>query len=239
MVGELDAGNPHVQFDEGAQETCDNAARLCPTLPKPLLSVPPLLLALPLEIARIEQVLMAKHPSKSPPKWADVKAKLASFDRTELLNLVQNLYAAHKDNQTFLHTRFGLVEDVLGTYKQTIARWLYPDIFQRQDTTSVAKAKQAIADYKKAVGDPAGVAELMVYFCERGAGFCNDVGNDDYIYLGALVRMFGQALGVTKTLPDASQVALIARLERVRGISHRLGYGVGEDIDRILAGYLE
>jgi hypothetical protein len=27
-----------------------------------------------------------------------------------------------------------------------------------------AKAKQAIADYKKAVGDPAGVAELMVYF---------------------------------------------------------------------------
>ena len=36
MVGELDAGNPHVQFDEGVQETCDIAARLCPTLPKPL-----------------------------------------------------------------------------------------------------------------------------------------------------------------------------------------------------------
>ncbi len=36
MVGELDAGNPHVQFDEGALETCDNATRLCPTLPQPL-----------------------------------------------------------------------------------------------------------------------------------------------------------------------------------------------------------
>ena len=34
MVGELDAGNPHVQFDEGALETCDNARRLCPTLPR-------------------------------------------------------------------------------------------------------------------------------------------------------------------------------------------------------------
>jgi len=32
MIGELDAGNPHVQFDEGAQETCDSATRLCPTL---------------------------------------------------------------------------------------------------------------------------------------------------------------------------------------------------------------
>jgi hypothetical protein len=36
MAGELDAGNPHVQFDEGAQETCDSVTRLCPTLPKPL-----------------------------------------------------------------------------------------------------------------------------------------------------------------------------------------------------------
>ena len=36
MVGELDAGKLHVQFDEGVQETCDIAARLCPTLPQPL-----------------------------------------------------------------------------------------------------------------------------------------------------------------------------------------------------------
>ena len=39
MVGELDAGNPHVQFDEGAQETCDSATRLCPTLRSPWLYI--------------------------------------------------------------------------------------------------------------------------------------------------------------------------------------------------------
>jgi hypothetical protein len=33
MIGEPDAGNPHVRFDEGVQETCDSATRLCPTLP--------------------------------------------------------------------------------------------------------------------------------------------------------------------------------------------------------------
>ncbi len=32
MIGELDAGKPHVQFDEGAQETCERVTRLCPTL---------------------------------------------------------------------------------------------------------------------------------------------------------------------------------------------------------------
>jgi hypothetical protein len=35
MIGEPDAGKPHVRFDEGAQETCDIAARLRPTLPSP------------------------------------------------------------------------------------------------------------------------------------------------------------------------------------------------------------
>jgi hypothetical protein len=32
MIGEPDAGNLHVRFDEGRQETCGNAARLSPTL---------------------------------------------------------------------------------------------------------------------------------------------------------------------------------------------------------------
>src|SRR5271166_2670488 len=39
MVGEPDAGKPHVRFDEGVQETCDSVTRLCPTLPKPLTSL--------------------------------------------------------------------------------------------------------------------------------------------------------------------------------------------------------
>ena len=32
------------------------------------------------------------------------------------MSLIQDLNAAHKDNRTFLHTRFGLGEDVLKPY---------------------------------------------------------------------------------------------------------------------------
>src|SRR5437773_10694563 len=96
--------------------------------------------------------------AKSQPTWTDVKAKLASFDRKGLLGLIQDLYAAHKGNQTFLHARFGLGEDALSPYKETIARWLWPDSFRNQDT-SVLKAKKAIADYKKAIADATGLAE--------------------------------------------------------------------------------
>ena len=83
---------------------------------------------------------MVRRQSKSQPTWTDVKSKLAGFDRAGLLALVQDLYAAHKDNQAFLHARLGLGEDVLEPYKQTLDRWLWPDVLRRQDT-SVAKGK--------------------------------------------------------------------------------------------------
>jgi hypothetical protein len=40
---------------------------------------------------------------KTTPSWTDVKDKLADFDRAGLIGLVQDLYAASKDNQAFLH----------------------------------------------------------------------------------------------------------------------------------------
>jgi hypothetical protein len=119
---------------------------------------------------------MGERQSKSQPSWTDVKAKLASFDQKGLLGLIQDLYAANKENQTFLHARFGVGEDALQPYKQTIERWVSPDVLKKQQDISVAKAKQAISNYKKAVGDPAGLAELMVFYCERAAAFCSDFG---------------------------------------------------------------
>ena len=153
------------------------------------------------------------------------------------MGLIQDLYAAHKDNQTFLHTRFGLGEDVLKPYKETLDRWLWPDALRNQDT-SVAKAKQAISSYRKAVGEPAGLAELMVFYCERAAGFSNDVGYQDEGYFDALVHMFEQALKVTHQLSAGDRDALIVRLDRVRTISHNLGYGVGDAMDSLLVNYI-
>ena len=177
---------------------------------------------------------MTKRSPRTQPKWADVKAKLASLDKIGLIGLVQDLYAANKDNQTFLHTRFGLGEDVLEPYKETLDRWLWPDPLRNQDV-SVAKAKQAISSYRKAVGEPAGLAELMVYFCENAAGFSNDVGYQDEGYFNALVNMFEQAIRITRQLSAEDRDALIVRLDRVRTISHNLGYGVGDDMDSLLA----
>jgi hypothetical protein len=173
---------------------------------------------------------------KKKPAWSDVKTKLADFDRSGLIGLVQDLYTASKENQTFLHARFALGDDVLKPYKITIDRWLWPDVFKNQDT-SVAKAKKAISDYKKAIGQSEGLAELMVYYCERAAGFSDDVGLQDAGYFDALVRMFEQALKIIANLSDEPGPALRDRLDVVRRISYNFGYGVGDDMVALLAEY--
>jgi hypothetical protein len=79
-------------------------------------------------------------------------------------------------------------------------RWLWPDVLRNQDA-SVANAKQAISSYRKAVGEPGGLAELMVFHCEGAVGFSSDVGCQDEGYFDALVHMFELALQVIRQLP--------------------------------------
>lgn len=174
---------------------------------------------------------------KTLPSWSTVKPYLADFDRAGLIGLIQDLYQANKENQAFLHARFALGADVLNPYKTTIDRWLWPDVFKNQNT-SVAKAKKAIADYKKAVGAPQGMAELCVFYCERAAGFCDDIAYVDDGYFDALVRMFEQALKSISALPDSEQPALLARLNQVQNISYKFGYGVGEAMESLIKDYI-
>ena len=173
---------------------------------------------------------------KLTANWINVKSKLVKFDRAGLLALVHDMYAANSDNQAFLHTRFELGGDALQRYKQTIAHWLWPELSKNQDI-SVAKAKKAITDYKKAIGQPEGLVELMVFYCEQAAGFSVEVGLQHDGYFNTLVRMFEQTLKACVGLGTAQRDAVHKRLDAVRQISHDFGYGVGDDMDELLVDY--
>lgn len=171
---------------------------------------------------------------KTKPSWKDVKTSLTGLSQTELIKLLQELYASDINNQQFLHARFALGDDVLGPYKASIHRWLWPEFGQ---DTSVSRAKKAIADYKKAVDDAEGLAELMVFYCEQAAGFSDSVGLEDNAYFDALIVMFDQALENITVLPKKQACSMRSRLENVCSTCHRFGYGVGDDMDELLANY--
>ena len=75
----------------------------------------------------------------------------------------------------------------------------------------------------------------MVFYCEEAAGFSSDLGYEDESYFDALVRTFNQAVATANRLLASSRDALFVRLDPVHGISHKLGNGVGDDMDSLFA----
>ncbi len=167
---------------------------------------------------------------KAPPTWSDVKAAIQAFDRAGLQGLVQDLYAASKDNQTFLHSRLDLGLDQLKPYKEVIARWISPDPMRNQPI-SVSKSKKAIADYKKAIGRPEGLAELSIFYCEEAFGFLASCGMEDESYLLALVRMYDRATNFVLSLPSAERGTYVERLDKLRSRARHAGWGVEDEIN--------
>lgn len=167
------------------------------------------------------------------PSRADIKGQLSAFDRAGLPRLLQNLYAASKNNPAFLHVRFGIGDDFLKPYKSIIGRYLWPDARENQ-TPSVSKAKQAISGYRKAIGRQEELAELQVFYWERA----DDIGMDVEGFLVALARMYKQALKSAVALPYDERDAPVARLDAVRRISCNFGYGVSDDMNTLFAEYV-
>ena len=167
-----------------------------------------------------------------PPTWIDVKAALLKFERAGLLGLLQDLYAGSKDTQAFLHARLSLGRDQLRPYKEIISNWICPDLM-RNKPVSVAKAKKAIADYKKAIGQPDGLAELSIFYCEEAFSFLESCGMEDESYFHALIRMYNQALTFVSNLPPDARVGYVDRLDKLRSRGRHVGWGVEDELNNL------
>jgi hypothetical protein len=75
-----------------------------------------------------------------------------------------------------------------------------------------------------------------MFYCERGVGFCRDIGYQDEAYFNALVRTFEQALKAIDRLP-ASEVEFSSAAWIAHELSATLGYGVGENMDSLRLRY--
>jgi hypothetical protein len=176
-------------------------------------------------------LIVAKNKSASP-SWADVRAFLLKFDRSGLQGLIQDLYAMSKDNQAFLHARFGLGPDTLRPYKTTISRWISPDLM-KGESVSISKAKTAIVDYEKAIGRPEGLAELAIFYCEEAFGFVESCSFEGEKYFTALIRMYGQSVNFVLTLPPTERHAYVERLDKLRSRSKHVGWGVEDALNSL------
>jgi hypothetical protein len=167
--------------------------------------------------------LIVANAKGASPTWIDVKASLCTFDRAGLYGLVQDLYEASKDNQAFVHARLGLGSDQLRPFKATISRWINPDLIRNQ-AVSVSKAKKAIADYRKAIGRPGGLAELSIFFCEEALSLVESCSFEDERFFLALIRMYDQAVKLVLKLPPTERRRYVERLDKLRSRGKHVGW---------------
>ena len=155
---------------------------------------------------------MKKSTEKSAT-WSNLRCSLNDLDRPALLDLIRDLYTVSVDNQAFLHARLFPGEDGL------------------------ARATKAVADYRQAAGHPEGLAELAVFYCESCKSHLSCCGMNDADYFNALADMFEQALQAIVTLDPEQQDVFVERLERVRHEGRNWGWGVGDEMNDLVAKY--
>ena len=155
--------------------------------------------------------------------WKDVKTVLSKEDKHGLMELIKNLYSLNEENKIFMETQYSLV-DPLEPYKVIIDDSINPDLMDRQ-TLSLAEGRRAISRYRKAVGDPLGLIELMVYYVECGNTLTLNYGDIDEQFYDSLMSMFDNIL---KHLAKSDKKTVDKYLPRLQDIVNEVkGMGWG------------
>lgn len=177
----------------------------------------------------------AAKKRKTKPSWVDVKTKLVDFDHAGLIQLVADLYAAEKANQSFLHARFSIGGDPLEIYKKRIHKALFPNVLGRNSDVKITDAKKAISEYQKAIGLPGGMLELHLYFCEVAMDFSMDYGYASEGFFDAVYLQFKKTAEALGKVSEEQKEDALDRLYDLCHIASNVGYGLEGDMVDFLA----
>ncbi len=141
------------------------------------------------------------------------------------MNLVGDLYALRKGNQDFLHARFLKDASTLVPYKETIEHYI-SSAEPWKNPVKISLARKAISDYRKAVGDPEGLAELMLFYVECGASFTLEFGDIDETFYYSVVRVFSDGLKMLKRCEQDVVDKLLPRFKGTVHLAADMGWGL-------------
>ncbi len=161
---------------------------------------------------------------KRIPSWIDVKRNIKSFNNTQLLELIGDLYRLSENNKEFFHARFSLSEDPLESYKRIIQDAIHPYL-EDNETLDIGRAEDAIERYSKAIDDVKGETELMVFFVECGNNFTLSYGDIDDEFYDSVLRMYEKTIQNVTELPTEEQKVFKERLHEIMDSASGIGWG--------------
>jgi hypothetical protein len=166
--------------------------------------------------------------------WKDLRAILNKSDRKDLLKLVADLYALRKENQNFLFARFLKDDRTLAPYKKTIEHHISP-AEPWKNPVKLSLARRAISDYRKAIGDPKGLAELMLFYAECGFNYTLELGDIDEAFYNSIVSVYRDGLKMLEQCDQDVIDELLPQFKSAFDSSFDSGWGLydalREDLD--------
>ena len=123
-----------------------------------------------------------------------IKAYLSQQPPERLMADLLELFTKFPAVQAYYQAKLSPIDDarLVEKYKAMISREFFADGEGGQARR--AAARKAIAEYKSVSGDPAGLADLMLFFVETGVEHAKTYGEMGESFYNGLASMFYKAL---------------------------------------------
>ena len=171
----------------------------------------------------------------SQSQWKEIRSKLSHTSQRDLIGLIGEIYKLNPQSQLFLEARFGNQNESLEEYKLIIEESICPDEPWKRDV-SLSTGRKAIRDYKKAIGNPDGLIDLMIYYCECGVNFTIQFGDIDEGFYSSIESMYQSALDLLKK-NKGMQKKFFTRIEKIVYNTRNMGWGFHDILNESFESY--
>jgi hypothetical protein len=126
----------------------------------------------------------------------DIKKELKKLDKDKLIDLVLDLYKKNKSVKEFLDYYTNPDEsELFNKYRDKILEAFFP---RWSYGYKLKDGKQAISDFKKFGPSSGLVADLMLFYVEKGVRFTLDYGDIDEVFYSSMETTYSAALTLMK-----------------------------------------
>lgn len=164
--------------------------------------------------------------TKKTGGWSTVKQHLADWSQPALLALVKDLYDVTPANRAFINARCQSEEDggeTLEAYRHKIVEQFYPK--RGEGKLKMGEARKAIREYRKATGNVAGVAELLMTYVENSVRFTCEYGDIDERFYNSVESVLNELADLLRGEARELYPKFRERLANVEKLTDGIGWG--------------
>ena len=163
---------------------------------------------------------------KKSTGWSSIRQQIKDWPQPALLGLVKDLHDASAANRDFLQARVQAEDDrgeALEKYRARIVEQFFPR--RGFGKLKLAEARKAIRDYRKATGNLAGTAELMLTYVENGTRFTREYGDINEPFYNSLDSVLAELVQLLIKEGAAWYPRFQDRLLKVEADASHIGWG--------------